>query len=145
MMKRTSAALFGLFILLSSVTVSAADNDRSAAAESLSVVAAVPRPRPQIMPSLYVSLAALQAYDGYSTLAGVTNGAREANPIVGGAAGKPVAMWSLKAASTAATIYYAERLWRSHRLGRAIALLVAANATMSIVAAHNASVLSSTR
>jgi hypothetical protein len=56
-----------------------------------------------------------------------------------------MAMWALKAASTATTIYCAERLWRTHRRRQAITLLVAANAMMGAIAAHNASILSTAR
>jgi hypothetical protein len=36
-------------------------------------------------------------------------------------------------------------LWRSHRRGRAIALLVAANSMMGVIAARNASIVSTAR
>ena len=90
---------------------------------------------------MYVSLAALQAYDGYATLRGVRGGATEMNPLVGGLASQPVPFWALKAVSTVTSIYFAEQLWRQHKRGRAIATMVVANAVMGAVAARNASVL----
>jgi Domain of unknown function (DUF5658) len=136
--------LLGLLLALSSVSAAAAGIDDSPAPD-LPIATALVKPRPHIVPSLYVSLAVLQAYDGYSTLRGLRHGAREMNPIVAHAAGQPVVMWTLKAASTAATIYCAEQLWRSHRRGRAIALLVAANSMMGVIAARNASIVSTAR
>jgi hypothetical protein len=90
---------------------------------------------------LYASLAALQAVDGYSTIAGVRGGAREANPLMGGAANHAAVMWSVKAGATALSIYTAERLWRQHRRREAIVLMVASNAVMAAVAARNMSVI----
>ena len=40
-----------------------------------------PIARPSMLAPLYVSLASLQAYDGYTTLRGVNNGAHEANAL----------------------------------------------------------------
>ena len=94
---------------------------------------------------LYVSFAGLQGYDGYSTLHGVSNGAREANAVVGGLATKPAAFWAVKAGSTALTIVVAEQLWRHHHRGEAIATMLMANGLMAYVAGHNASTLSATR
>jgi len=99
--------------------------------------------RPSALPAMYVSLAGLQAYDGYSTLRGVRTGATEANPLVGGLAGQPAAFWTVKALSTVTTIYFAEQLWRQHKRGQAIVTMVAANAVMGAVAAHNNAVLRS--
>ena len=99
--------------------------------------------RPSVLPAMYVSLAGLQAYDGYSTLRGVRAGATEANPLVGGLAGQPAAFWAVKALSTVTTIYFAEQLWRQRKRGQAIVTMVAANAVMGAVAAHNNAVLRS--
>ena len=145
MMMRTTASVLGLLLTLSAVPVAAAEKAEPAAAPAVVTSGDISKPRPQVVPPLYASLAALQAFDGYTTLRGIKAGAHEGNPLVGNAAGHPIAMWSIKAASTAATIYYAERLWRRHRRGQAITLLAATNAIMGAVAAHNASVLSSLR
>ena len=98
--------------------------------------------RPASLPVMYVALAGLQAYDGYSTLHGTSTGASETNPLVSGLAAHPAAFWSLKAASTVATIFFAEQLWRQNHRKQAVLLMVVANGAMGVVAARNASVLS---
>jgi hypothetical protein len=98
--------------------------------------------RPRILPPLYVGLAALQAYDGYTTIHGVRGGASETNVLVGGLASRPAAFWSVKAASTVVSIYFAEQLWRSHHRTEAVVMMVVANGVMTAVAARNASVSS---
>jgi hypothetical protein len=99
--------------------------------------------RPAALPAMYVSLAGLQAYDGYATLHGVSAGATETNPLVGGLAKQPVAFWTVKALSTVTTIYFAEQLWRQNKRKQAIVTMVVANAVMGVVAARNVSVLHS--
>jgi hypothetical protein len=100
--------------------------------------------RPSALPGMYVTLAGLQAYDGYATLRGVRGGsATETNPLVGGLAKQPAAFWTVKALSTVTTIYFAEQLWRQHKRGQAIVTMVVANAVMGAVAARNTSVLRS--
>lgn len=96
--------------------------------------------RPAALPPLYVALAGLQAYDGYSTLRGVQAGARETNPLVGGMARQPIAFWTVKALSTVSSIYFAEQLWRQHKKTQAIVTMVVANGVMAAVAARNAAV-----
>jgi hypothetical protein len=98
--------------------------------------------RPQALPALYVGLAGLQAYDGYSTLRGVRGGVgTETNPLVGGLAAQPAAFWTLKAASTGLSIYLAEQYWRSGHRTKAIVTMAVANGLMAAVAARNARVL----
>ena len=99
--------------------------------------------RPSALPAMYVALAGLQAYDGYTTLRGVRAGATETNPLVGGLASQPAAFWTVKALSTVTSIYFAEKLWRQHKRGQAIMTMVVANAVMGAVAARNAPVLNS--
>ena len=96
--------------------------------------------RPSALPALYVSLAALQAFDAYSTSRGLGRGAGEANPLVKGVAGSPVTFWAVKAATTAGTILMAERLWKTNK-AKAIAVMVLSNGVMAFVGAHNARVL----
>lgn len=136
-------------LLARSVPVSAADDAKNdGAAPHLKIIVPVEKveKRPRVLPALYVGLAGFQAYDAYSTIRGVGQGVgRETNPLVGGLASQPVAFWSLKAISTATSIYYAEQLWRQHHRGKAIAMMVAANGMMAFVSARNASVLSSAR
>ena len=97
--------------------------------------------RPLVLPPLYASLAALQGYDSYSTLRALNQGAVEANPMMRGVAGNSAAIFVAKSASTFASVYVSERLWRGHRRGAAIVLMVAANGIMAVVAAQNAAVL----
>ena len=100
--------------------------------------------RPSVLPALYVSLAALQAFDGYSTTAGLSRGAQEANPMMRGVVGNSAAFWAVKVGSTAASIWIAERIWKTNRVG-AIVTMVAVNGMMASVAARNASVLKAVR
>src|SRR5438477_13058965 len=72
----------------------------------------VPPARGSILPALYVSAAALQVYDGLSTMNGVKHGAVEANPVMSGMAGKCLALWAVKGGVTTVSIYAAERMWR---------------------------------
>jgi hypothetical protein len=134
----TAAAIFA------PATVRAADDDQ-VPGRANAVLFAPPTARPPLLPPLYLSLAGLQAYDGYATLHGVTRGGRETNALVGGLTGTPAAFWTVKAGSTALTIVLAERLWRTHHRGEAIATMVVANGVMALVAARNASVLHASR
>jgi len=101
--------------------------------------------RPSALPALYVSLAALQGYDAYSTLKALKQGAVEVNPMMRGVAGSPAALIAVKGAATFASIYAAERLWREHHRGAAIVLTAVTAGTMAVIAAHNASVLRAQR
>lgn len=126
----------------SSAQVFASDDVQVVVVElSDTAVVAPPVVRPLALPALYASLAALQAYDGYSTLRGVAAGARETNPLVGGLVGQPVAFWTLKAGSTALSVYLAEQYWRDGHRTKAVVTMVAANALMAAVAARNAQIL----
>ena len=100
--------------------------------------------RPSVLPVLYVSLAALQGFDAYSTTAALARGAQEANPMMRGVAGNSAAFWAVKAASTAGSIWAAERLWKTNRVG-AIVTMVVVNGVAASVAARNASVLKALR
>lgn len=127
----------------------AADGDAGATGTptmtvTLPAVAANPEKRPAIMPALYLSLAGLQAYDVYSTRQGLALGAREANPLMAGAASDTTGMVVMKTVSTATTIVLAERLWHRNRAA-AIVTMIVANGVMAAVAANNARVLHQTR
>jgi hypothetical protein len=95
------------------------------------------------LPALYTSLIGLQVYDGYSTSRGLKQGAVESNTFMGRLASHPGALWAAKGGAAFISIYTAERLWRQHRRGQAIALMVVSNGIMAAVAASNASVLRS--
>jgi len=98
-------------------------------------------PRGPALPSLYATLIGLQAYDGYSTNRGLKNGASEANAVFGPLSRNPAAVWAVKGGTAFASIYVAERLWRKHRRGQAIAVMVVSNGVMAAVAANNAAIL----
>jgi len=93
------------------------------------------------LPGLYAALIGLQAYDGYSTSRGLKQGAVEANTFMSRIASHPGALWAAKGGAAFMSIYASERLWRQHRRGQAIALMVVSNGVMAAVAASNASVL----
>ena len=97
--------------------------------------------RPPMLLPLYVGLSGFQIYDGYSTLRGARGGAPETNPLVGGLASQPVGFWTVKAASTVASIYFAEQMWRQHHRTRAVIIMAISNGVMAAVAARNASVI----
>jgi hypothetical protein len=138
---RTAAA--ALVLTMGAPLVHAAD-DQAVDQGPPRIVIQMPAPptRPAALPVLYVTLAGLQAYDGYATLHGVNGAAQETNPLVGGLAQHPVAFWTIKAASTVTSIYFAEQLWRRRRRTEAVVLMVVANGVMGVVAARNTSILS---
>jgi len=158
-MFRNLAATLTLMTILPVAPAMAADTplaDQAVAVVSSATAAAQPSPmsrpltairreRSLILPTLYVSLSALQAYDVYSTLTAIRHGATEANPLMQGVVGNPTAFVAMKAGVTGVSIYAAERLWRQNRKKSAVLLMVASNGLMAWVAAHNASVLSAVR
>jgi len=101
----------------------------------------VPSPRGGALPLLYASLIGLQAYDGLSTTRGLRKGAVESNTLMASLVKHPVSLWGAKAGTAFASIYIAERLWKQHRRGAAIAMMVASNAMMAGVASNNAAIL----
>ena len=99
--------------------------------------------RPSLLPAMYMTSAALQGYDAMSTMKALKNGGREANPFMQAIVKRPAAFVAMKVGVTAASIMAAEQLWKgNHRLG-AIGLMVASNAMMGVVAAHNSRVIAS--
>jgi hypothetical protein len=147
-MFRLTAASF-VILALGTVPAHAADGDADSNAGTPKItitlpVVATPEKRPAILPALYLTLAGLQAYDVYSTQAGLSRGAVELNPIVSPVAGNTPSMIVMKAISTGTTIIMAERLWHRNKAA-AILTMVAANGVMAVVAAHNTQVLRATR
>lgn len=100
-----------------------------------------PASRPAILPALYAGSAALQAYDAYSTSVGLRHGAVEANPMMSGIVGTTATLLAVKAAVTTTTFLVSERLWKQHRRGHAVAVMVISNGLMAAVAARNHAVL----
>jgi hypothetical protein len=92
--------------------------------------------RPAILPGLYVSLAAMQAWDIYSTRAALQAGAREANPLSRASTRHTASLVGLKAVTTASSIFFAERMWKKSRVG-AVVMLVAINGATAAVSMHN--------
>jgi hypothetical protein len=153
-MFRKIAGSFALVLLSSTATALASDEITPAAKISAASSADIqpsllPAPQPttrgSLLPSLYVSLAGLNAYDAYSTNKGLARGAAESNGIMRGAAGSPAAIWAIKGGVTAGSILMSERLWRSGRRAQAIGMMVATNAVMAFVGAHNNNVLRNQR
>jgi Domain of unknown function (DUF5658) len=102
-----------------------------------------PASRPAALPALYAGSAALQAFDAFSTMKALRQGATEANPVMRGVVGNPAMLIGVKAGVTAASILAAERLWRQHHQMHAVILMAVSNGVMAAVAAHNASVVNS--
>src|SRR5476649_585423 len=98
-----------------------------------------------VLTMLSASMSGLQAYDAYSTLTALKRGGVESNPLMQGIVGHPAVFIGVKAGLTAASIYAAERLWREHHRGTAIALMAVTNGIMAAVAVNNASVLHASR
>ena len=95
-----------------------------------------PPSRPAGLMPLYVSFAGVQALDVHSTLRGVRNGSREANPLMGGVVGSPAAFMAVKAGATAGTIYLTEKMWKRSRKA-AIITMIGANIAYGLVVSHN--------
>jgi hypothetical protein len=106
-----------------------------------SVLEVSPATRGPALPGLYVSLIGLQAYDGYSTSRGLRQGAIESNTFMGRVASHPGALWAAKGGAAFLSIYTAERLWRQHHRGEAIAVMIVSNGIMAAVAASNARIV----
>jgi hypothetical protein len=92
--------------------------------------------RPAILPALYVTLGAMQAWDAYATNVALKAGAREANPAVAPFAGNTGALIGAKAAATVGTIFFAERLWKKNKVA-AVVMLAAINGATAAVSMHN--------
>ncbi len=98
--------------------------------------------RPLALPVLYATLGVLQGMDFYTTQKGMALGAHETNGLIrNGNSGTTMA---LKTASTTATIFIAERMWKKNKAG-AIALMVATNVVFGAVVANNARVIGELR
>jgi O-antigen/teichoic acid export membrane protein len=148
-MFRIVAALI-LALTLSTVRVYAADESASPATTPVDFASAIKSSntmsRPAALPALYVSYAALQVFDVYSTRQALAQGAREANPLMAPVVRNQSALWAVKTSAAVGTILAAEHLWKKKNNKKgAIAVLVASNAVAAVVAARNASVLRSQR
>jgi hypothetical protein len=90
--------------------------------------------RPGLLVPLYVTAGAMQAMDFYTTSRGLKAGAHETNARLRTA--NAATTIAFKAATTAAGIVIAEKLWRKSKAG-AILGMVAANAITTAVVVHN--------
>jgi hypothetical protein len=96
--------------------------------------------RPAILLPMYVSLGALQGLDYVTTTRAIASGAgREANPIMKPVVGNRAAFLAVKAGATAGTVWISEKMRRKHPV-RAIVFMVATNAAMAAIVAHNFSI-----
>lgn len=136
MFRRTAAFIF-VMLLVSPLAAAAADGPtRAEEAANARLLALAREPqRPRALTVLYGSYATLQTMDIVTTRHVIGNGsARESNPVMGsGNAGRLIA---LKAAGSAASIYFAERMWKKNRVG-AIVTMAAVNGITAAVVAHN--------
>ena len=129
-------------------------------AETLTIVADEPQPRPAqtsrrsrsrvarsdlrrstlkrppgLLP-LYVTFATLQMLDAHSTTKALQSGGVEGNPVVASFAGNSGALYAVKIATAAATIYLGEKIWRKNRFG-ALLTMVAVNSAYAMIVQHN--------
>jgi hypothetical protein len=96
-----------------------------------------PADRPAALAPLYVSLVSVNILDVDSTYDALrsANG-REANPIVSRIVDRPAVFIAVKAATTAVSIWTAEKLWKKHRIA-AVAVVGIANATLAATVVNN--------
>ena len=98
-MFRIVAALI-LALTVSTVPVYAADESASPATTPVDFASAIKSSntmsRPAALPALYVSYAALQVFDVYSTRQALAQGAREANPLMAPVVRNRSAFWAVK-------------------------------------------------
>ena len=137
------AAVMLTVAALSTGNVAAATETEEKSLFDAASVAADPRmfeepvlKRPAILPALYVTFGAMQAWDVFSTTAALKAGAREANPVAAPFVGNPGSMIGLKVMSTASAIYFAERMWKKSRV-QAIVVLAAINGASAAISIHN--------
>jgi hypothetical protein len=121
-MVRRLAALTLLMMLAVSATARAAEEVTPPQAPK----------RPVTLTALYGTYASIQALDVVSTHRAIANGAQERNPLMrGGSVGTMIAV---KAATGAATIFFAERMWKKNRVGAVIVMAALNGASAAIVA-----------
>ncbi len=151
--------LVAVFFVLSVTAVYAADSstsgksDQPATADTAASAAPVTAPtsqvarslitrprglthRPNALIPLYAGFAALQALDAHSTISAISNGAVEANPLLGGVASHPGALLAVKMGAAVGTIFVAEKLWKRNPVA-AVALMVGLNSAYALIVAHN--------
>jgi hypothetical protein len=95
----------------------------------------VPR-RSAALSGMYVTFAALQGLDAYSTSRAVAAGAVELNPSMRPVAGNLGAMVAVKGAATATAILFIEKIRKRNRKG-ALILMATLNGVTAAVVANN--------
>jgi hypothetical protein len=86
--------------------------------------------------SLYATTVVMQALDIHSTMAVVSRGGAEANPLMAGLVDNKAAFIGVKAAVTATTIFAARKISKRSKTA-AIVMLVAVNSAYALVVSHN--------
>ena len=103
------------------------------------------RPRPSnLLRSLYVTTAVMQALDVHSTLSALNNGAIEANPLMTQVSKNKAMFIALKAGVTVSTVMAARNMSRRNKVA-AVATLLAINSAYALVIHHNYKVAASGR
>lgn len=90
--------------------------------------------RPRMLIPLYVMQFSLHGLDAHSTLQALERGHREANPLLRNATSEQ--MIGAKLASSVASVWLAEKLWRKNRAA-AMVLMAAVNVGLAAVVANN--------
>lgn len=98
-------------------------------------VGVAPR-RSLTLPALQVSFGALQVMDVVSTVRGLNAGLTEANVVMRGIAGRPMALAAVKAGAATASVLLVNRMARRNRAA-AIATMAALNTAYSLVVVRN--------
>ncbi len=145
-MKRATPILMLVSLCLSSLPAAAAETSEAMLAVTPALAATQPGPpaaaldyrvkRPAILPALYASFGAVQVWDVHSTSVAMQRGAREANAVMAPFAGHPAQMIAIKAAATAGTVFFVERLWKHNRVA-AVVVMAAINGATAAVAMNN--------
>jgi hypothetical protein len=117
-------------------TQSTASPTTSAPAETAVTVAPLQH-RPAALVALYGGFMALEVFDGYTTFEAKRRGAHEANPALG--TGSTATVWAVKAATTASTLYFVDRLRKNHRIAATL-LMAGVTSGYAAIVAHNARV-----
>jgi Domain of unknown function (DUF5658) len=93
-------------------------------------------PPSTLLNALQLSFVPLEAVDTYTTLRGVRDGLREANPVMRGTARHAVAMVAVKAAAATTTILLTRRLAKRNRMA-AVVIMAALNGSYAMIVLHN--------
>jgi hypothetical protein len=95
---------------------------------------AEPRSRPRVLVPLYVLQFTLNGLDVHSTVRALDAGHREANPLFKDGSAKR--MIGAKVASSAVSVFVAEKLWKKNRVA-AVVMMAGVNAGLAAVVANN--------